>query len=435
VSCITKFLNNVKVRSLWLRALLGIYFIGNLYRYLTKQDNFNILYAGAVRYSEGATVHLNEHLAFTYPSFFSLLLSPLTLFGYDVALIVFFVISFVVLILGFRFLSDQLIEKDLARRGIVLVLVVAGSFRFFQGVFDDQQTDLLVFGAILLGSKYLVDCKNWRTPTLWAFAGAIKANPMFMIVPLLVSSRARQVIIFIMITIFLWMLPDVISPLLPKTTNPKQFELPSVVIDHGKDLPVKTVTYSAVPQKQKDWPRYIREWVNFNLGVGSKVSDGTKTNGSWWNQNGNAQNQAITQWTAVYLGAGKSYMWVFVSWTLFLAILLAILIRRRGLDLVTVLLSYQAFVLLGPVSSKPHFLPVIGLLMFVWNRAVKINTKAGYIVPGIITFLLAITTPDLIGFKAYNFLGGIGFYGWLVFGLWTYVYYILWPSETKIHTV
>lgn len=416
---------------IWLRILIAIYFVANLGRYLTKQDNFNILFAGAVRFTDGAMVHLNEYLAFTYPSFFALLLSPLTLFGYTAALVIFYTISFVILIMGFRYLADQLIAADLPRRKLALFLVVAGSFRFFQGVFNDQQSDLLVFGALLLGSKYLFENKGWRTPGLWALAGALKANPLFMIVPLFASLRFRQVAIFIAATAFFWILPDVISPALQHTTEPKQLEIPSVVISRGEVTTPRSVQYPVMPQKQTSWPRYLREWIGFTLGAGSKVGADTVGNGSWWNQEGNAQNQAITQWTAVYLGVSGGYKWVFVAWALVFSALLAIIIRKRGLNLVTVLLSYQAFVLLGPVSSKPHFLPVIGLLMFVWNRALKSGDRKMLIMPGVITFLLAVTTPDLIGFKTYNLLGGVGFFGWLVFVLWVYVFLALWSSNSE----
>ena len=111
------------------------------------------------------------------------------------------------------------------------------------------------------------------------------------------------------------------------------------------------------------------------------------------------------------------------------AVLLGVLTRRRA-DRFFILgmLYYSAFVLIGPQSSKPHFIAFYGLLLFCWQDAFERRSM--------LKFLLLAAVSGLMGIKyaawlipdeavARDIVGLAGF------GLWLYSYVVLAVRGTR----
>jgi len=89
------------------------------------------------------------------------------------------------------------------------------------------------------------------------------------------------------------------------------------------------------------------------------------------------------------------------------------------------LLVYMAFVLIGPMSSKPHFVPLYGLFLFSWKNMFSQFNWTKLIILSCCTAVLSLTSSGIMGQWAYVIADRchIGIAGLII---WLYVYSLLW---------
>ena len=106
----------------WIRAhrllavLVALFFLFLVLRFVGGQGDFNVFYAAAVRFLEGAKIHLlSEVNHFSYPTVAAIFFVPGTLFGHAAAKILYLLASFCLMLLGVRLINDKVIGQSPAR--------------------------------------------------------------------------------------------------------------------------------------------------------------------------------------------------------------------------------------------------------------------------------------------------------------------------------
>ena len=131
-------------------AVSSLAFLVLLIRTFTKAGDFSVYFAAGLRYLNGVSVHVIEPNVFSYPTFMALLMAPLTWLGHDAAKIIFFLANFAGLIVGVRIVSHYLLAALNPRNAqIVFWLSLLICSRYFLAVFNNQQTDLIVFALVV----------------------------------------------------------------------------------------------------------------------------------------------------------------------------------------------------------------------------------------------------------------------------------------------
>ena len=180
----------------WIGVGLGILAIAILfYRYLVHDGDFDVYWAATFRYVHGLKIHIYEQNVFTYPTFASFMLLPVFPLGYTAGKILFFAVN-VIFLVGAVYVCQREVLYGSAVRAATLVIALLFSFRSILAVFNNQQTDILIFGLIIFGLAAFA-----RVPvlasTLMAIAAGLKANPLFMVLLSIYKKRWAAAAVFL----------------------------------------------------------------------------------------------------------------------------------------------------------------------------------------------------------------------------------------------
>jgi hypothetical protein len=286
------------------------------------------------------------------------------------------------------------------------------SARSMLAVFNNQQTDILIFGLMIFGLAAWVR-RPLAGASLMALAVALKANPLFMILLPAFKKRWRMVAVFLLVTVGLIAVPDIAKYAVTDTWTSAEFTVPGSVL--AKNDIVPQGHFRAEARDQDLWG-YLREHYAMTLSVSP---DGVR----WWQDRGSKGNQSLYRIVASRLGKAIPSNLVLLGLCAFFGLLLFGATRRRKDSIFVLgLLFYTAFVLIGPQSSKPHFIAFFGLLLFCWQDALLSRSW----LKGICLALLS----GLLGVKAIASLLPAGplardIVGLAGFALWLYGYVLL----------
>ena len=396
----------------WLLRGLGVIVLGALfYRYLVHDGDFDVYWAATFRFLHGLKVHIYEQNVFTYPTFASFLLLPVYPLGYSVGKILFFVVNVLILVSAVRVCQREILLETPARIAIITISLLF-STRSMLAVFNNQQTDILIFGLMVFGLAACVR-RPLAGASLMALAVALKANPLFMILLPVFKKRWSMVAIFLLVSIGLIGAPDIAKYAVTDTWTSPEFTVPGSVL--AKNDLVPQGHFRAEARNQDLWG-YLREHYAMTL---SASPDAVR----WWQDRGSKGNQSLYRILASHLGETVPSNLVLLGLCAFFALLLFEATRRRKDSIFVLgLLFYTAFVLIGPQSSKPHFIAFFGLLLFCWQDALLSRSW----LKGICLALLS----GLLGVKAIAGLLPAGplardIVGLAGFALWLYSYVLL----------
>ncbi|HCX88737.1 MAG TPA: hypothetical protein DG761_12000 [Gammaproteobacteria bacterium] len=396
----------------WLWVGLGLVATAVLlYRYLVHDGDFDVYWAATFRFVHGLKIHIYEQNVFTYPTFASFLLLPVYPLGYTVGKIIFFAVNMVFLV-GAVYVCQREVLYGSALRAATLVIALLFSFRSILAVFNNQQTDILIFGLVIFGLAVFA-----RVPvlasSLMALAAGLKANPLFMVLLPIYKKRWAAVGVFFGLTLVLVAAPDLVKFAVTDTWRDSSFTVPGSVLPKRDTVPQGQFKAEAITGGM--WS-YLREHYEMTL----SVSPGEVR---WWQDRGSAGNQSLYRIAATRLGrVVPSNVVLFGLCAAFaLALLLATRVRKDAI-FVLGLLFYTAFILIGPQSSKPHFIAFFGLLLFCWQDALARKSWWKIAVLAVLSSLLGIKAAALLvpqGPLARDIVGLAGL------GLWLYSYLLL----------
>ena len=396
----------------WALLGLGVVGVGFLfYRYMVHDGDFDVYWAATFRYLHGLKIHVQEQNVFTYPTFASFLLLPVYPLGYSAGKIIFFVMNVVMLIVGVIICQRQIVGNSPAKTA-ALVVALFFSFRSILDVFNNQQTDILIFGLVIIGLAFFT-----RVPVLgsavMAIAAGLKANPLFMVLLPIFKKRWSAAIVFILVTVGLVIAPDLAKYSVSDLWTDSEFTVPGSVMPKRDEIPQGTFRAEA---RDSDTWGYLKEHYQMTL---STSLDEVR----WWQDRGSAGNQSLYRIVASHLGRAVPSNFVLLGLCAAFGVALLLVTRRRGEAVFVLgLLFYGAFVLIGPQSSKAHFIAFFGLLLFAWHDALANNSWLKSI-------LLAVLS-GLFGIKAAGLLVPVGWIsrdivGLSALGIWLYAYLLL----------
>jgi len=396
----------------WALLGLGVVGVGFLfYRYMVHDGDFDVYWAATFRYLHGLKIHVQEQNVFTYPTFASFLLLPVYPLGYSAGKIIFFVMNVVMLIVGVIICQRQIVGNSPAKTA-ALVVALFFSFRSILDVFNNQQTDILIFGLVIIGLAFFT-----RVPVLgsavMAIAAGLKANPLFMVLLPIFKKRWSAAIVFILVTVGLVIAPDLAKYSVSDLWTDSEFTVPGSVMPKRDEIPQGTFRAEA---RDSDTWGYLKEHYQMTL---STSLDEVR----WWQDRGSAGNQSLYRIVASHLGRAVPSNFVLLGLCAAFGVALLLVTRRRGEAVFVLgLLFYGAFVLIGPQSSKAHFIAFFGLLLFAWHDALANNSWLKSI-------LLAVLS-GLFGIKAAGLLVPAGWIsrdivGLSALGIWLYAYLLL----------
>jgi len=396
----------------WALLGLGVVGVGFLfYRYMVHDGDFDVYWAATFRYVHGLKIHVYEQNVFTYPTFASFLLLPVYPLGYSAGKIIFFVMNVVMLIVGVIICQRQIVGNSPAKTA-ALVVALFFSFRSILDVFNNQQTDILIFGLVIIGLAFFT-----RVPVLgsavMAIAAGLKANPLFMVLLPIFKKRWSAAIVFILVTVGLVIAPDLAKYSVSDLWTDSEFTVPGSVMPKRDEIPQGTFRAEA---RDSDTWGYLKEHYQMTL---STSLDEVR----WWQDRGSAGNQSLYRIVASHLGRAVPSNFVLLGLCAAFGVALLLVTRRRGEAVFVLgLLFYGAFVLIGPQSSKAHFIAFFGLLLFAWHDALANNSWLKSI-------LLAVLS-GLFGIKAAGLLVPVGWIsrdivGLSALGIWLYSYLLL----------
>ena len=398
-------------------TIVVVLFMAGLLRYLWKMGDFEVYFAAGTRFLLGARIHPTEVNAFTYPTAAALLFTPLALLGHAVAKCLFYTISFVMLLVGIG-ITNRCVLGPSGETGRVRMLVcfvaVLFSLRYFLAAFANQQTDLIIFGLVNVGI-YLYQVNSNKTFIAWSFPVILKANPLFMILWPIYEGRwrvASGILILVAVMIFL---PDLLRYLIEPGDLSAQLILPASVMAREGGIGQKIFVLIPIA----DVPfTYFREYVSLTF---------SSTGHSWWEDSGNPLGQSLTRILLFLVPVKLNGNVVFLLLCVVFSVALLVLVRQAsgyGNLFIIGILFYSAFVLIGPHSSKPHFIVIYGLLLYCFQHLAK-NFKIARLL-----FLCVIGT--LLGFTSSGFLGEYanqtalyGHIGLATLALWVYTYVLV----------
>jgi len=378
---------------------------------MVHDGDFDVYWAATFRYLHGLKIHVQEQNVFTYPTFASFLLLPVYPLGYSAGKIIFFVMNVVMLIVGVIICQRQIVGNSPAKTA-ALVVALFFSFRSILDVFNNQQTDILIFGLVIIGLAFFT-----RVPVLgsavMAIAAGLKANPLFMVLLPIFKKRWSAAIVFILVTVGLVIAPDLAKYSVSDLWTDSEFTVPGSVMPKRDEIPQGTFRAEA---RDSDTWGYLKEHYQMTL---STSLDEVR----WWQDRGSAGNQSLYRIVASHLGRAVPSNFVLLGLCAAFGVALLLVTRRRGEAVFVLgLLFYGAFVLIGPQSSKAHFIAFFGLLLFAWHDALANNSWLKSI-------LLAVLS-GLFGIKAAGLLVPVGWIsrdivGLSALGIWLYSYLLL----------
>lgn len=400
-----------------LTGLIGVFFLFLLVRFLVGQGDFNVFYAAAVRFLEGAEIHrLSEVNHFSYPTVAALFFVPGTLFGHAAAKIFFLIASFSLMLLGVRLINESVLGRS-SSRALIFSLALLFSFRFFLDVYGNEQTDFLVFGLVIAGA-YFFQRHSLYSALCWAAAAALKANPLFLILVPIFYRQWKIAAYFLALVLALFLLPDALKYGVETTAEPYTLELPERVIARGEAGAAEMTGFKIIPVETTAFS-YLKSFVNITFSGSGE---------SWWSYRNGPLNQSLTRIATTYLGLEVSSYWTLLALCSIFGLALMYLSFRGASVFMVIMLCYSSFVLIGPMASKPHFIAVYPLLAYCWKYALVNRARGKIVFMAGLSILLGLTTSGIIGERA-DLLAHYGHIGLLTLILWIYTYYLLLRSN------
>ena len=405
-------------KARWFWVGLGLLVTGVLfYRYLVHDGDFDVYWAATFRYVHGLKIHIYEQNVFTYPTFASFMLLPVYPLGYTAGKILFFAVN-VIFLVGAVYVCQREVLYGSAVRAATLVIALLFSFRSILAVFNNQQTDILIFGLVIFGLAAFA-----RVPvlasTLMAIAAGLKANPLFMVLLPIYKKRWAAAAVFLGLTVVLVAAPDLAKYAVSDNWGDSSFTVPGSVLPKRDTVPQGQFKAEAIAGGM--WS-YLREHYEMTLSVSPDEV-------RWWQDRGSAGNQSLYRIAATRLGHAVPSNIVLLGLCSGFALLLLLASRvRKDAVFVLGLLFYTAFVLIGPQSSKPHFIAFFGLLLFCWQDALAKQSWWKIVVLGVLSSLLGIKAAALLipqGELARDIVGLAGL------AIWLYSYLLLLVSGER----
>ncbi len=398
-------------RAQFALSLLFFLILGSLF--LRKNGDFDVFYAGGVRFLMGARVHITEPSAFTYPTFLAMVSAPITLLGHFVSMIAFFIVSCLSMVVGIRVVNHHLLSSS-SHNNLVFWISSILCLRYFIGVFQNQQSDLIIFALIILGIHYYC-CQKTRGVMLWSFAALVKSNPLFMILLPFYQRKVHSVVIILLLCSVGMVLPDAVRSVILKfdqaVTEQGYLDVPASLI--GKQDDHETNQFVVLPSDTGLFA-HAKDYIKLTLAFGQK---------KWWQNSSNKLNQSLTISTLRYFPDSMITPAIaFIFWCCVFSFLLFLLVVRGKADLFVVgLLFYTAFVLIGPMASKPHFVAFYGLIVYAWKDLLDSPGWLRLILVTTVSILFGLTSKGVLGnyaeiFSDHGYIGLSGFF------LWIYVY-------------
>ena len=337
------------------------------YHYLLQDGDFDVYWAATFRYLHGLQVHVAESNLFTYPTFAALLLMPLYPLGYTTAKVLFFLANVVVLAGALQVCHNQLLAPG-RERFVVITLSLIFAVRSILAVFNNQQTDILIFGLIVFGLACF-PVRSFKGVGLMAVAAGLKANPLFMFLLPVLTGRWRSAAVFVTVLAGLVMMPDAFKYAVTGTFLASEFSVPGAVLPKNGVVPLGQ--FKAVPASDEVFG-YLKEHYRVTLSASpSKIH--------WWHDRHSKyakKNQSLYRILASRLDRSVPSNYVLLGLCVFFGLLLIPLTRRcRGQLFVLGMLYYTAFILIGPQSSKPHFIGFYALLAGCRTRPLCDETR------------------------------------------------------------
>ena len=404
--------------AIW-QFVLGAVFVAALFIFdLRKAGDFYVFYLGAVRYGLGAQVHLQESNAFTYPTFLAMLLSPLRYVGFDIGKILFFMISVFGMFCGIR-LTNHHILSDAPHTHWIFWIGFITSIKYFLAVFQNQQSDLIVFFLVVVGVHYysIGERGEKRSSIFLGLSVLVKTNPLFLILLPLFQKKYLVGVLMALVCITGITLSDLLRP------NSQSSQDSFVEIPRSSSLLQNSNTqekFATLPTESL-LLAHLNDYLELTL----------KGKNKWWHDDENELNQSLTRILSSYLPDNWiNPTWVFLFWCSAFALALLLLANKRDPDyFVLGLLFYSAFILIGPMSSKAHFIAMYGLLIYLWKDALCHSGKTAISKAKIFKIAQAVLISLIFGFTSKGLVGNFGDqlaqYGHIGLSslyLWGYVY-------------
>ena len=203
-----------------------------------------------------------------------MIMGLLSLPGYDLAKLVFFLLSFLGLVAGMRIINHHMLP--VGRRGkVVFWLSLLICLRYIWSVFEYQQTDLMIFGLVLAGLHHYQQNRT-ASSGFWAVAALLKANPLFLLVLPVLQQRWRIAAMLVGLVAVGVIAPDVLKPA-PAENPPAYVSLPTVIVE--KEGRENYREYRLDPLQGT----YLEEYIGITFGNPSP----------WWQYTGNPMNQSL----------------------------------------------------------------------------------------------------------------------------------------------
>lgn len=348
----------------WLLWGLLVVVIGALfYRFMIHDGDFDVYWASTFRFIHGLKIHVYEQNVFTYPTFASFLLLPLYPLGYSAGKIIFFILNVVLLISAIAVCQRRIVGNSSVKTA-ALVVALFFSFRSILDVFNNQQTDIIIFALVSFGIALFARFPVIGTSVM-ALAAGLKANPLFMILMPVFKRRWSAVAVFLVLTVGFVLMPDLSKYAFTDSWTDSEFIVPGSVMPKRGEI--RQGQFTAEARDPGLWS-YLKEHYHMTL----SASPGEVR---WWQDRGSAGNQSLYRILATHLGKAVPSNFVLFGLCALFGLLLMLATRIRG-DSVFVLgvLFYTAFVLIGPQSSKAHFIAFFGLLLYSWHDALEKNS-------------------------------------------------------------
>ena len=291
------------------------------------------------------------------------------------------------------------------------------SLRYILAAFDNQQTDLIIFGLISIG-LYFYQSQSNGVVIAWSIPIILKANPLFMILLPLFQRRWVVVISLVVLVATLVLLPDISKYLVKTEADTTELILPAHVFP--RDGSIERKVFAIFPIA-KTHLAYLEEYLSLNF-ASSELS--------WWEVN--LKNQSLSRIVLYLIPLELNANYVFLALCITFSIAL-LLLTTRGIKpenvFITGMLFYAAFVLIGPQTSKPHFIVVYSLLLYSFQHLFKRFSITRFCFLGAIGIVLGFTSSGFLGGYA-DKLETNGLIGLTVFVLWIYTY-VLVLAENK----
>ncbi len=198
-------------------ALIAIAFIALFLRYMHRAPkrhycDFRVYYATAQRFlaKEDIYARPDESITpFKYSPMFAMLISPLAFIPQKTASLVFFTISFVLLIIICRLAKRLIFEEDTSFKNKVLFyfLPVLFTSRFILAVLDSGQVNIMILALVIAGFYFARKEKNILSAALIALSFMFKYTSVILLPYFVFRKKIKLALLVIIFTILYCLLP------------------------------------------------------------------------------------------------------------------------------------------------------------------------------------------------------------------------------------